>query len=184
LESLALPCYLLALALQFGQSDDFGQVSFQEAFVLSCQLGQGLFQGLASRLQLLGQPLAALSTFQGLVDQLRVGHQVTQVLPHQLIKRFGWCVTRLTSLALGGTQGVCLAPTDIVAVAGGATSPRATQLALATTDQAPQQVLVLRIVASRQLLIESQSRLGLVELFLADDGRHEDGVHSSWGLGR
>jgi len=42
--------YLLALALHLGQGDDFGQVGFQEAFVLPCQLGQGLLQGLAPRL--------------------------------------------------------------------------------------------------------------------------------------
>jgi hypothetical protein len=175
LESLVLPCYLLALALQFGQGDDFGQVSFQEAFVLPGQLSQGLLQGLVSRLQLLGQPLAALGALQGLSDQLRVGHQMAQVLPHQLIERCGGCVARRTSLALGGAQGICLAPTDVVAVARMATPSQATQLALAATDQTSQQVIVLRVVASRQLLIEGQSRLGLVKLLLTDDGRHGNG---------
>jgi len=104
-------------------------------------------------------------------------------LPHQLIERFGRRVARLTALALGGTQGIRLAPTDIVAVARVTTPSHATQLTLTTTDQASQQVLVLRVVAWCQLPIECQSRLGLVELLLTDDSGHGNGYPFLLGPG-
>jgi hypothetical protein len=44
---------VLAFALHFSQVNDFGQVSFQQPFFLPSQVGQGLIEGLAARLELL-----------------------------------------------------------------------------------------------------------------------------------
>jgi hypothetical protein len=67
---------VLAFTFQFGQFNDFGQVSFQQTFFLSSQLGQGLVECLATRLELLGEPLAGLRPLQGLNNQLGLREQL------------------------------------------------------------------------------------------------------------
>jgi hypothetical protein len=66
---------VLALAFQFIELNDLGQVSFQQAFFLSSQLGQSLVKGLAPGLELLGQPLSTLGALQSLDNLLRMRKQ-------------------------------------------------------------------------------------------------------------
>jgi hypothetical protein len=67
---------VLTLTFQFSQFDDFGQVSFQQPLFLTSQLSQGLVEALATRLELLGEPLAHLGSLQGLNNQFRLGEQL------------------------------------------------------------------------------------------------------------
>jgi hypothetical protein len=67
---------VLAFAFQFSQCNNFGQVSFQQTFFLPSQLGQGLVEAVATRLELLGQPLAGLRPLQGLNNQLGLREQL------------------------------------------------------------------------------------------------------------
>jgi hypothetical protein len=51
---------LVPLALEFGQSDDLGQVGVEQPLLLAVQLAQGLADGRLPGVEFLGQPGAAL----------------------------------------------------------------------------------------------------------------------------
>ena len=91
----------LALALQFGQCDDLGQVGVQQPLLLAFQLAQGLADGRLPGLEFLGQPRPAARPRQRAGDLGGFGQQRAQVGPDQLVQLAGGNVAGACSAAPG-----------------------------------------------------------------------------------
>jgi len=168
---------VLALALEFGQPDDLGQVSVQQPLLLALELPHGLADGRLPGLEFLGQPGAALCPGQRKGDLGGVGQQTAQVGPDQLIQLAGGGVAGGAAPPLRRAQRVGAPAAQAVAVAGGGLGAGARQPARAAANQRAQQVLVAG-VAGRALLVGIQLGLHLGEGLLAHDlrDRHLDPV--------
>ena len=94
-----------ALALELGELQHPAEVGVQQPLPLALGLGDGLADAPQPRLQLLGQPLAPVRSLQGVLDVLRVGEDLAQVLPHQLVEPGTRRVARPAAL-LGDDLGV------------------------------------------------------------------------------
>jgi hypothetical protein len=66
-----------------------------------------------------------------------MGQDLTDILPHQLVKRFNWDRAGRTLLIVAGNDGLILPMTDRVGIATAATAANAPQAAQTTTDQGP-----------------------------------------------
>ena len=95
-----------ALALEFGQPDDLGEIGVQQPLLLAVQLAQGLADGRLPGLELLGQPCSASRPGQRAGDLGGIGHQRAQVRPDQLIQLVSGDVAGGAALPLGHPQRV------------------------------------------------------------------------------
>ena len=176
-QGVAAAVQVLALAVELGQGDHFGEVGVQQPLLLAVQLAQGAADGGLPGLEFLRQPGAALGAGQRPGDVGGVGQQRAQVGPDQLIQLGGGDVAGGAALPLGYPQRVGAAAAQVVAVALGNLAAGAGQPARAAADQRAQQVLMAG-VTGRTLLVGIQLGLHPGEDLLADDrrDRHRDPV--------
>jgi hypothetical protein len=127
----------LASAGVLGQGDDALQIGLAQPCELRLQVLVSTPRLLAARLQFLGQPVPAAGAFQGLVQALRVGQQVTQVAPDQRVELRGRDKAGPPALLAAGLDGVRLATTAVRGVARLAPTPDASQTADPAADQPP-----------------------------------------------
>ncbi|CAG0935582.1 hypothetical protein TFLX_04424 [Thermoflexales bacterium] len=183
-QSIKFHLQFSATAFVFGQRNNRAQISFRPTLLLRGQTLPCSAEGLSPRLQVLRQPMFAMGAHQGKRKYLRMHQDFTQILPDQFIELPGRNKAGRAFLVATGLDGVGFAPTDRVAIFGGARSPDTSQLAYATAHQAPQQIIMRGIVASGELLILRQlpmspagggggpvRGLDRVELFLSHDRR-------------
>jgi hypothetical protein len=167
--------HLLSFAFELITPDDLGQVDLQQPGLLPFELREGFMQGLPSGLQGLGQPFAAMGTRQFMGDERGFGQDLAEILPDQRVQGPSRGKACGTALAPGRPQGIGPAATAIIGIAWGNRTPHTGQLALATTDQAPEQVLVGGVIPAGHLGVPSQPVLRCREGLLADNSRHGDG---------
>jgi hypothetical protein len=101
LQSTQSLSHFMAFAFKFISADDFSQVDFKQSFLLSLELGNRLVQGLATGLKRLRQPFAGLSSFQFMSDAGRIGQNVTEIPPNEVVQLLGWDVTSNATFAFG-----------------------------------------------------------------------------------
>ena len=94
----------------------FGQVDFQQARLLSLQLGESRAEGVLAGLQCLREPSTSLGTLQFLGDERRVGQDLTEILPDEGIQGLRPNKPGGTSCPQRGAQRVSTSPAPIVAV--------------------------------------------------------------------
>src|SRR5262245_29281256 len=167
--------YLLMFAFEFLPPDNGGQIDLQQAGLLPLQLCQGLAQRVASSLEDVRQPLPAPGPGQFMGNQGGRGQHPTQILPHQRVQGRGRGRARRAAVRGGGAQGIGASPTGIVGIASGQSAPRAGQLALAATDQAPQQIVRCGIVAPGKPGMAIKPALGRREGLRSDERGHRHG---------
>ena len=97
-------------------------------------LAQGLFPGL----KFLWEPMAPVGTLQSISNMLRVGQQLTEVVPDEGVKLLGWTLTGLTALVMLGVYGLDSTAAHIVTMAMFRRPCNAGGLTHAATDQGPQ----------------------------------------------
>ena len=168
LETVLGSSQFLALSLKFVSHDDFRQVHFQETILLTFQACQGLPDGIAFRLQGLWQPFAGLGAFQFVGYQVRLGYNAAEILPDELIKFLGWHITGCTTFAFSGSMNICFSTAFVVVVFPLGTAGRR-QMALTTTDQTSEKVIVAFIIATCHIFVFLQTRLGRIKYFLIND---------------
>jgi hypothetical protein len=113
------------------------QIGLRQALELIGEAYLALPQGFCAGLELLGEPMAAMGTFQGIGNTLRRGEQLAQVLPDERVKLLGWTVACLTTVVMLRVNRLGRAATHIVAMAmlGGAGNTG--RLTDPTADQRP-----------------------------------------------
>jgi hypothetical protein len=121
----------------------------------------------------LRQPYSSLGAFQFVGNQVRLGNNAAEILPNELIKRLGWYITGCTTFALSGSMDISSPPAFVVMVfplgtAGGR------QMALTTTDQTSEKIIVAFIIATRHILVFLQARLGGIKYILINDAWNRD----------
>ena len=167
--------HLRSFALELVAANDLGQIDFQQAGLLSFKLRERFPESLPAGLQGLGQPFTSVGTREFMGDQRGLAQDPAQILPDQRVQSPGRGKARRAAVAPCRPQGIGPAPTDRVGIAWWDGAPRTRQLTLATTDQAPEQVLMGRVIPASHLTIARQPGLGRRKGLLADDGRHGDG---------
>ena len=167
--------HLRSFALELVAANDLGQIDFQQAGLLSFKWRERFPESLPAGLQGLGQPFTSVGTREFMGDQRGLAQDPAQILPDQRVQSPGRGKARRAAVAPCRPQGIGPAPTDRVGIAWWDGAPRTRQLTLATTDQAPEQVLMGRVIPASQLTIARQPGLGRRNGLLADDGRHGDG---------
>ena len=95
-----------AFALEFGQSDDLGEVGVQQPLLLAAELAQGLADGGLPGVELLWQPCSAACPAQRAGHLGGIGQQRAQVGPDQLVQLPGGNVASGAPLPLGHPQRV------------------------------------------------------------------------------
>jgi len=80
------PLYLLTFALELLAPNDFSQINVQQPRLLSVQLGQGLAEGAAPRLERLRQPLSPLGPLQLMDDERRLRQHPAEIVPHEHVE--------------------------------------------------------------------------------------------------
>ena len=168
------PHHLLSFAFEFIAPDDLRQVDFQQPRLLPFELGEGITQGLPPGLQGLGQPCPAVGTRQFMGDQRWLGQDPTQILPDQLVQGAGRGIARRAALSSSRPQRIGPTTAEIVLRARGKGASQTRQLTLATTHQAPEQVVMRGVVPAGHWGIPRQAGLGRGTGLRADDGRHGD----------
>ncbi len=129
-------------AFQFGapslvlrQRDHTAQVSFRQPVELMPKLLLPFAQILASRLQLLRQPVSTVRPSQRLSDPSGMSEQPTEITPDQFIELSSRDITRRTMLLRQPAEGARLASADVIQIMW-LDAPRLTgHPALAATDQ-------------------------------------------------
>ena len=125
----------VASSLVLRQRDHTTQISFRQPVELVSKLPLPLAQILASRLQLLRQPVSTVRPSQRLSDLVGMSEQLTEITPDQFIELSGRDITRRTMLLGQPSEGARLAGADVIQVMW-LDAPRLTRHpALATTDQ-------------------------------------------------
>jgi hypothetical protein len=114
----AAAAQVLAVVLEFGQLDHFGQVGIQQPLHLVVQLAEGPADGRLLGLEFLGQPGPAAGSGQRVGDLGGVGQQGAQVGPDQLIKLPGGDIAGGAALSLCCAQQVGAPAAQVVVVAG------------------------------------------------------------------
>jgi hypothetical protein len=163
----------LALALKFFSHDDFRQVDFQETFLLTFQAGQGLTDSIAFSLQGLRQPFTRLGAFQFVGNQVRVGYDAAEILPDEFIKFLRWHITGCTTFTFSGSMNICFPAAFVIMIIPIGTTGRS-QMALTTTDQTSEKIIVAFIIATCHILVFLQTRLGRIKYFLINDAWNRD----------
>jgi hypothetical protein len=138
--------HLLSCALELVTPNDFCEVDFQPPSLLPFELGKGVTQGLASGLQGLGQPCAAVGPGECMRDEGWLTQAPAQILLDQLIPGLGRGKARRAALSLGHPQRIRPTAAEIVVIAWGEGAPRTRQLTLPTTDHAAEQVFMRGVV--------------------------------------
>jgi hypothetical protein len=146
---LACQCVLallqgLASASVLGKRHDALQIGLAEPVELRLQLlapPPPLLAARLERLGLLGQPVPAVGALQGVMQgvmqALRMGQQIAEIAPDQLVELRGRDKASPTALLAAGLDGVCLATAAVRGVPRMAPAPDAPQLADPAADQRP-----------------------------------------------
>jgi hypothetical protein len=90
----------LASPLVFDSRDHALQVGLRQALELIGNSQLALPQRFFAGLEFLGEPVTPMRPFQGIGDPLRVGEEITQVMPDEFIKLVGRAVPRRTALVV------------------------------------------------------------------------------------
>jgi hypothetical protein len=163
----------LTFSLKFISHDDFRQVHFQKTILLTIQTCQGLANGVTLGLQGLRQPFSCLGAFQFMGNQVRLGYNVTEILPNKVIQRLSRRIAGCATFTLSGSMNITSSTASVVVVSPLITTGRR-QMALTTTNQAAEQVIVALVVATCHFLVLLQARLGSIKHFLIDDSWNRD----------
>jgi hypothetical protein len=110
---------VLALAVEFGQPGDLGEVGVQQPLLLAVELAQGLADGRLPGLEFRGQPGAAPGPGQRAGDLGGIAHQGAQVGPDPLVQLAGGDVAGGAAPSLRRAQRVGAPAAQVIAVAGG-----------------------------------------------------------------
>ena len=170
----------LTFSLKFISHDDFRQVHFQKTILLTIQTCQGLANGVAFGLQGLRQPFSCLGAFQFMGNQVRLGYNVTEILPNKFIQCQSRRIAGCATFTLSGSMNITSSTASVVVVSPLITTGRR-QTALATTNQAAEQGIVALVVATCHILVLLQARLGSIKHFLIDDSWNRDCNPLLWG---
>ena len=133
----------------------------------------GFAKILSARLQLLRKSCSALGTQQCRFDDLWMCQDCAEVLPDDLVHLLGRDHSGGAFFVAARLDNTIFAATEVVAVVVTGAS-RATETTKTTTDQATEQILMLRIVAAGKLVVVSQFGLNSLKIFLA---------HQWWNVG-
>ncbi len=169
-------------ALIFGQGDDLIQVRLCEPIHLGLQGFLSAVQVFPAGLHFLWQPAATLGSLQGRGDDFRVCHELTQILPDQLIQLVSRNIASLTVFVETLIHDIRSPMAIIIVIPWVQSAATATELAKSAADQGSQQILMSMVVPPGRLLIVSQLCLNLFKLLWLNDrrnGRHENPVF--WG---
>jgi hypothetical protein len=96
-QGVVLLVEFLASPLVFDSRDHALQVRLRQALELISHTYLALPQRFLAGLEFLGKPVAPMRAFQGIGDPLRVGEEITQVMPDEFITRMGRAVPRRTA---------------------------------------------------------------------------------------
>jgi hypothetical protein len=135
---LLTPTQLIPLELERGQVHDSGQVGLQQTRLLPAQSHTDAAQTGLTSTQFLGDPIAGLSSLELMCNNLRMTHDLTQIVPDDGIQLLSGDQPGRAMLFPIGDYGRQLASADVVLVgrAGVTGTAGATQLAPPAADQA------------------------------------------------
>ena len=166
---------LLAFACPLLVRNHFGQVDFQQARWRPLQLGEGRAEGVLASLQRLREPSASLGTLQFLGNESGVRQDLTEIVPDEGIQGLRLHKPGCTSRPQRSAPRGSASPAPIVAVPRAACASCTGELALATTDQAPQERLMGGVRPTRTLASLRQTGLRGLERRRANQGRASNG---------
>jgi len=135
---LLTPPQLILLELERGQIHDSGQVGLQQTRLLPAQSHTDAAQAGLTSTQLLGDPIAGLSSLELMGNNLRMTHDLTQIVPDDSIQLMSGDQPGRAMLFPIGDYGRQLASADVVLVVRGGVkgASGATQMAPPAADQA------------------------------------------------
>jgi hypothetical protein len=134
-------------------------------------------------LAFLREPGATVGTLQSIRNALRVGQQLTEVLPDKSVKLLGRTITSVTALGMRGVDRLDSTAAHIVARAVFGRPGDAGGLTHAATDQGPQPIVMRGVVARGSLLIKRQFGVDEIAYLLAHERWNGRDVRPGLGWG-
>jgi hypothetical protein len=121
LASLMVECVHAALdvaapPLVFGERDDTAQVRLREPVELVPQFDLPSAQVLTTSLKFLRKPVTAVRSLESMGNDLRVQHDLAQIVPYEFVELFGRSESRLASLRARSVSGPRLSRAYVVPV--------------------------------------------------------------------